>query len=464
MSALISRCIPKSKESVKIFSEIPVYKSVEGHFSKAPFLIAAEMFGDDLDFEMVGQEICAMAGKSVAEPHVHTHPEIYLLVSSKPGDAEILVETAQGSYTMTSPSSAFIPAHVQHRFIVQKSSPGSFCFGILLKNNHAAKTAPPQSVGEIFSSAIASNAILVLEATGILKILDEETKILEDDERIQKLNALVIQSSLRSLARSKILNRTIDEHGVCYVFTSLGKEVYQNVGSFVLWLTGYRNFIAHQTQIASSCRSIMNECSTDGAAVARSSAMLGRKYIDSEVIDFIKQVQPQGKVCDLGCGDGSRLMQICKMTKTSGLGIDFSEGAIQEANKLILSNNVNVQFKTADVTALTESMPEVDVFMQAFLTHHFLPDELCVNVFKRYRQVFSKARYFLLLDTVDRNEPFLKEDVFYPGFEYIHSLRGVKPRTIDEMIKIINAAGYIIEKEINLQLSNYYFWGLKVIH
>lgn len=117
---------------VEIIDNLPFLKPVEGHFTLVPFLLTSEMFGG-LDFEMVGKELSSMIGNPLSDMHVHVYPEIYLLVSVKPGEAKIEIETANGVRKMTSPAVAYIPANTQHRFLVLKASPGSFCFGVLLK-------------------------------------------------------------------------------------------------------------------------------------------------------------------------------------------------------------------------------------------------------------------------------------------------------------------------------------------
>ena len=117
---------------IVVNDQLPVFKTVVGHFSKAPFLLTPEMFGG-LNFEVACKEISSMIGSSVSDLHAHEHPEIYMLISPQEGEAEIAIETKNGHvYKMTSPAVAYIPAHVEHRFVVHKAVQGSFCLGILL--------------------------------------------------------------------------------------------------------------------------------------------------------------------------------------------------------------------------------------------------------------------------------------------------------------------------------------------
>lgn len=124
-------------ESVRIMSELPVFKEVEGHHNPVPFILTREMF-DGIPVELGGAEISNLVERPVAEPHVHDVPEIYLLLSPQPGDAEITVDVEDEEFSLTSPSALYIPAGRKHRFVTRKASAGSFCFGLFLLSDNTA--------------------------------------------------------------------------------------------------------------------------------------------------------------------------------------------------------------------------------------------------------------------------------------------------------------------------------------
>jgi hypothetical protein len=111
--------------------DLPIVRSVEGHFHPVPFFLAREMFGG-LPFEIAGGHIGDLVGMPVADAHVHPVPEIYLLVSPKPGQAAIEVEIEGVAQLYESPAAIFVPAGAKHRFITRRACEGSFCFGIFL--------------------------------------------------------------------------------------------------------------------------------------------------------------------------------------------------------------------------------------------------------------------------------------------------------------------------------------------
>lgn len=106
-------------------------RTVPGHHKPAPFILTNDMFGG-LPISMAGAEIRNLIGKPVADLHTHEVPEIYILVSPNPGGAEIDIELATETITVSSPSAVYVPAGTQHRFVTRTAEAGSFCFGIFL--------------------------------------------------------------------------------------------------------------------------------------------------------------------------------------------------------------------------------------------------------------------------------------------------------------------------------------------
>ncbi|HWB36492.1 MAG TPA: cupin domain-containing protein [Rugosimonospora sp.] len=125
---------------VHVATDLPVFRSVDGHHRPVPFILTRDMFGG-IPVELGGAEISDLVDKPVAEPHVHDVPEIYLLFAPTPGDAVITVEVDGDSYELSAPGALYVPAGHRHRFVTRKAVPGSFCFGLFL---HGATTAVPQ--------------------------------------------------------------------------------------------------------------------------------------------------------------------------------------------------------------------------------------------------------------------------------------------------------------------------------
>jgi hypothetical protein len=111
--------------------DLPVFKKVAGHYGETPFLLTSTMFGG-LPFELAGCELSELIGKPVAAPHTHEFPEVYLLISPKPGGAMIEISLDETTHELVAPGAMFIPAGATHCFVTRKAIPGSYAFGVLL--------------------------------------------------------------------------------------------------------------------------------------------------------------------------------------------------------------------------------------------------------------------------------------------------------------------------------------------
>ncbi|WP_282131683.1 hypothetical protein [Pseudoalteromonas aliena] len=114
----------------QFYSDLPIFKEVEGHTRSVPFFLCQEMFGG-MPFELAGGDISQLVDVPVASSHCHEVDEIYFLISAKPADAIIDVTIDGEVKTYVSPSVIHVPAGKEHQFITKKASSGSFCFGIL---------------------------------------------------------------------------------------------------------------------------------------------------------------------------------------------------------------------------------------------------------------------------------------------------------------------------------------------
>lgn len=114
-----------------LIDDLPWIKEVSGHHAPVSFYLTSEMFGG-LPIEMAGAELSAIVERPVAAEHQHPVPEVYLLLSPQPGEAEIEVHLAGETHHLTSPAAFFVPAKIPHFFVTKRATRGSFCLGLLL--------------------------------------------------------------------------------------------------------------------------------------------------------------------------------------------------------------------------------------------------------------------------------------------------------------------------------------------
>jgi hypothetical protein len=110
---------------------LPVLRDVPGHHRPAPLYLTADMFGG-LPVEVAAAELSNLVDRPVAELHRHDVPEVYLLLSPTPGEAEIEIELDGESHRLVSPGAFMVPAGSEHRFTTRRAAPGSWCLGLLI--------------------------------------------------------------------------------------------------------------------------------------------------------------------------------------------------------------------------------------------------------------------------------------------------------------------------------------------
>ncbi|MFF8916066.1 methyltransferase domain-containing protein [Streptomyces sp. NPDC015032] len=202
-----------------------------------------------------------------------------------------------------------------------------------------------------------------------------------------------------------------------------------------------------------------------GAVVAEASSRVGAQYLDETILDLVASLAPRGPLCDLGCGTGSRLLAMCTRAGQPGLGFDISAAAVDAAQRTVRDARavgVALDIREADVARLTENRPEVDIVTQAFMTHHIAPDDHCVTVLRSYQERFPNARYLVVFDTVvSPTTSAPAPELFAPGFDYIHALQGMEPRTYAAARRVFAEAGYRCLREITLDVPNSYAWVLQ---
>jgi quercetin dioxygenase-like cupin family protein len=115
---------------------VPVLRDVAGHHRPAPFYVTSDMFAG-VPVELVAAELSALADVPLADLHTHPVPEIYVLLSPVPGEAEIDVEVDGETHRLVSPATFLVPAGARHRFITRRAAPGSWCLGVLLGGENA---------------------------------------------------------------------------------------------------------------------------------------------------------------------------------------------------------------------------------------------------------------------------------------------------------------------------------------
>ena len=125
-----------------------------------------------------------------------------------------------------------------------------------------------------------------------------------------------------------------------------------------------------------------------GEFIAKGSYHTGRANY-SWVLDKMKEYGIK-KIADLGCGSADVIINFCKIDPNlSGVGIDISTKALEEADSRVKKNNLSDRIKLSQgdlykPETFSESVKDVDAFNAIMVMHEFLRDgeDSVINMFK----------------------------------------------------------------------------------
>jgi hypothetical protein len=303
------------------------------------------------------------------------------------------------------------------------------------------------------SAGVACFAFSLLDNLGLIDRLIAEERL--DDHDLKSFpNRLVIKSAIITLAKNGIF-AIVDGS---FSLTDFGRQIVDHRGSIGLIYDGYRYVLANQVKYAQDEPSSPLKRNVDWKAVANASIPFGEKTIDPIVIGLIDDLKIKGTICDLGCGACTRLIRICQMARCKGLGIEFADAAIKLAKgKIKRTTQVSVQ--KGDVMSLKETWPDVEMIMQFFVMHDIAPDERCRRAMDSYIKNFPNVKYFIYADIVAPSQAVQTQ---LPGFDYVHSLLGIRTKTYEETQQIFEKSKFHVVREISVpNLPNTFIWVLQ---
>ncbi|MEU8787251.1 methyltransferase domain-containing protein [Streptomyces sp. NPDC048637] len=311
-------------------------------------------------------------------------------------------------------------------------------------------------MAQMFTGAVAAHAVVVADDIGLFDALIKDPVRESDLNKPPWLHDRVrARGVLQALLRAGIVRRS----DRAFELTELGTDLQRHVAVFKLWFGGYASVLARN--VAGTPDPTTH---ARGSVVAESSGRIGAQHLDETILQLLESLQPRGAICDLGCGAATRLLAVCERTGQPGLGFDISASAVQSAQAAVRDARalgIQLDVQRGDATAPGRQRPDVDIVMQAFMTHHIAPDDYCAAVLRSYKQTFPNARYLVVFDTVTPPASVEGAELFGPGFDYLHALQGMEPRSSEAMRRLIREAGYRCMQETALSVPHSYAWILQ---
>lgn len=307
---------------------------------------------------------------------------------------------------------------------------------------------------DFLSKGLGCHAICLLEQVGLLEVIKEGSI---EEQQLQALkNPDLIRSALVTLVGAGAVNVSHQR----YSLTKLGHQLANNIGTIVLPLVGYRNLFANQFGLVDNPKGWKNS-EIDYAAIARASIDFGLREMDPVIFKIFKEIKPKSTVCDLGCGTAEKLVRICEMLNTSGLGIERDRKVVKASRKFV-KNHPLVEVITGDITKLDGVWEDVDAALISMVCHDITPDQNCIEFLKSLKTHFPRLKCLVIVDMVSISEEM---PIGLPGFDYVHGLQGTTPRSYKETMKVFSKAGFsCVQEEKIPNLPNTFVWVVTPDH
>jgi SAM-dependent methyltransferase len=114
------------------------------------------------------------------------------------------------------------------------------------------------------------------------------------------------------------------------------------------------------------------------------------------ILQFIRtDRQPVRRVMDIGCGGGALLMFLRQRLHVDVIGVDPKPGEMGS-------------IPVVKANAITDKLPEADVAISSFVSHHLTPEENIAMI----RNVGRSCRRFIILDLVRHPMPLWLFTIF----------------------------------------------------
>ena len=332
---------------------------------------------------------------------------------------------------------------------------------VALLNSLAGGT---QAAARVFNGTIAAYSVLAADSLGIFDRMKASGFL--DPEAFASTNSLdpeCLSQIMQSLATEGIVEFSGDVAMPGPNFD----EFEAHKGFFVWLLGGYHKILRHGGELASLSTTLKAGDLRDGALVARGSGQIGSQFVDP-YFDKVLGEQPFAKVCDLGCGDASRVIRLLnKHPHASGLGIDVNAGAVEVAKQTVASANMTerIDIFQGDALKLSEQLGDAgrgaDLLTMFFMGHDLWPRERAKAAFRGIREHFVGCKRFLMADTVRGFGASENPPIFRGGFRRVHAdMRQYIP-TISEWKSLLPETGWRLHAIHPLGVADSFVFDLR---
>ncbi len=320
----------------------------------------------------------------------------------------------------------------------------------LVEKRGLVKRQSHDKAHDFIAAGVVCYAFTLIDGLGLLdQLLDAQG--LSSDFFHSYANPLAVRAAIQTLQCNDVV--FLDKN--VFRLTPFGKSLVTHLGSIKLIYSGYCKVLANQMKIVQDQPSQYWDLADD-QAISKASAHMCEQFINHRLLAIIKKQSIQGTICDLGCGDASTLLYLCRKTKLPGLGFDLSSPSIHAA-KSKCNQNDKITLQVKDITTLSEIYLEVEMLILSFVMHDFSMAQY-QKTLASLLECFPNVKVFVLIDAVASED---ENPLQLPGFDYLHGLLGIRPRTLEETTGLLIESEFIIvNREPITELPNCYIWTL----
>lgn len=306
---------------------------------------------------------------------------------------------------------------------------------------------------EFINVGLGCHALCLLDEANILPLLDKDRGIALEALISKAKNSSLIHSALITLVGAKVLKVKEEK----YFLTDLGESLIDNIGAILIPFKGYIQLFANQYELLHDPKQ-WSHSKIDYKTIADSSINFGIHHLDPVLIDLVKELHPKRTICDLGCGTAEKLVRICRAVQVSGLGFERDHKVVEES-KEYTKNTSNIEVIEADITELDGVWEDVELGMISTVLHDIEPESKCISFLNSLKDHFPRMQGLIVVDIVPMSDAVPTN---FPGFDYVHGLQGVSPRTYEETVELFSKSQFSIRKEISIpNMPNMFVWVLE---
>ena len=221
-------------------------------------------------------------------------------------------------------------------------------------------------VFELFEGFALGSVLASLDESGLLAAL-EQGPVSAAPAGVPDADRLM-PAALRYLAQREL----VQEREGAFALTELGRAVVKDKG-YLVWLQGgYGHVLAGLGDFITGARRYGADVERAGRWVAEGSALIGRDDVAPYAVEVLSGID-FSHVVDLGCGNARFLLGAAERFGVTGLGVDLSPEACEDAQRRIadagLAGKVAVRCGDAgDLDAIPE-LADADLAVAHFLLH-----------------------------------------------------------------------------------------------